>query len=68
MKTTIEHKYSIGDKVYIIVDNMIKSAKVKQITITVNEGKNVITYILIIAGDIREQKYEEDVHKSITTT
>lgn len=68
MKTTIEHKYSVGDKAYIIENDSIKQATVVSLRFLMRENDNApLEYGLKIEGEFFYRS-EKEVYKSITTT
>ena len=66
MKATIEHKYSIGDKVYIISDRNIIEVIVDRIEIII-QTQIPIQYKVKDGSDYYF-RHEEEVYKSIITT
>jgi hypothetical protein len=66
MKTTIEHKYSIGDKVYIVSNRNIKEVIVDRMEIIIQTQPS-IEYRLKDGSDYYSRS-EKQVYKSITTT
>ena len=69
MKTTFEHKYNIGDRVYFILDSDIREGRIESIQVTVGKDISIDYRITYHFGDTRFiLKTEDAVYKSIVTT
>lgn len=66
-KTTLQTDFSVGQEVYLLVDNKVVKTKIKQIWLT--EGENNIQYSYRIANDICMEFYNrcQTIHHNTST-
>lgn len=66
-KTTLQTDFSVGQEVYLLIDNKIVKTKIKQIWLT--EGENNLHYSDRIASDICQEFYSrcQIIHHNTST-